>query len=309
MRHRRFVFEENRPFFRPPKYTGVTLSLLSIFVLVSMLAVWEKMYQLPDLKTIRVLAWESCQTPLEEAKRAFQKENPCFFDITYFQTSEFEIKARFDSTTVPEVYDLVLCPDIEIGNKYLANQKYHNLGPVAYYNSLLPEVRMTESASTLALSAWKSSSQKNQSDQLSFVRYLKAPTRGQIHFAIEGWTGVRDDHWSPAPTLRIYADEDCEDWVSPIAAHLDEFNGISVERSYLNHANLVSTLHILSKANQKDYLPDLVCFSESQTTPPWLDPYFSNTTIFNGSKKVYLRKTSPLLKTMQKVMKSVSEKK
>lgn len=309
MRHRRFEFEENRPFFRPPKYTGVTLSLLSIFVLVSMLAVWEKMYQVPDLKTIRILAWEFSQKPLEEAKRSFQKENPCFFDITYFRTSEFEIHARPASTTVPEVYDLVLCPDLEVCNKYLANQKYHNLGPVAFYNPSSSGVRMSESESTLAFSAWKPSSQKNQLDELSFVRYLKAPTRGQIHFAIEGWTGVSDDHWSPAPTLSIYADEGCADWVSPIASHLDEFTGVSVKLSYLNHSNLISSLHILSKANQKDYLPDLVCFSEPQTAPLWLDQYFSNTTIFNGSKKVYIRKTSPLLKTMQKVMKSVSEKK
>jgi hypothetical protein len=309
MRHRRFVFEENRPFFRPPKYTGVTLSLLSIFVLVSMLAVWEKMYQLPDLKTIRVLAWESCQTPLEEAQRAFQKDNPCFFDITYFHTSEFETKAGSISKPVPEVYHLILCPDLEICNKYLINQKYLNLGPTAYYDSSLPGVKISEPNESVAFNAWRSPSPKNESDVLSFVRYIKAPTRGQVHFAIEGWTGVSDDHWSPAPTLKMYADEDCKGWVSPILSHFGQVTGINVESSYLSHANLVSSLHILSKANQKNYLPDLVCFSELQTAPPWLDEYFPNTTILNGPKKVYLRKGSPLLKTMQKVMNSVSEKK
>ena len=309
MRYRRFEFEENRPFFRPPKYTGVTLSLLSIFVLVSMLAVWEKMYHVPDLKTIRILAWESSQKPIEKAKSSFQQENPCFFDITYFHTSEFEIKTRTASTTVPEAYDLVLCPDIDICNKYLTNQKFHNLGPIAFYNSSLSGVRMSESESTLSFSAWKPTSQKNQSESLSFVRYLKAPTKGQIHFAIEGWTGVRDDHWSVSPILKIYADESCIVWVSKIAAHFDQVTGISVESSYLTYANLVSSLHILSKANQKDYMPDLVCFSETQTAPAWLNQHFSNTTILNGSKKVYFRKASPLLKTLQKVMNSVSEKK
>ena len=116
MRYTRFEFEKKPPVFRPPKYTGITLSLLSIFVLVSMLAVWEKMARIPELPVLNILAWDKSQGPLDAAKSAYQKEKSCIINIDYLTQAKFlapqlltqEKDRRWDLFLVPQVADFKL---------------------------------------------------------------------------------------------------------------------------------------------------------------------------------------------------------
>ena len=61
--------------FRTPKYTGITLSLLSMFVLTSMMVVWDKVYYKEEpLRFLNILCEVSLQQPLVEAAENFKAE-------------------------------------------------------------------------------------------------------------------------------------------------------------------------------------------------------------------------------------------
>ena len=57
-----------------PKYTGVTLSLLSMFVLVCMFAVWEKMPKQDTPDPLLVSVPEIAFQPVHAAQKAFEQE-------------------------------------------------------------------------------------------------------------------------------------------------------------------------------------------------------------------------------------------
>jgi hypothetical protein len=61
--------------FRTPKYTGITLSLLSMFVLTSMMVVWDKVYHKEEpLRFLNILCEVSLKQPLIEAAEKFKAE-------------------------------------------------------------------------------------------------------------------------------------------------------------------------------------------------------------------------------------------
>ena len=63
--------------FRAPKYGGVTLSLLSMFVLASMIVVWNKIGEQGQEQfnqSIRVLCDESVSAPVKECAEQFERE-------------------------------------------------------------------------------------------------------------------------------------------------------------------------------------------------------------------------------------------
>ena len=138
MRHQGFDFEKNTPFFRPPKYTGITLSLLSIFVLVCMLAVWEKMAKSPDLPVIRVLVWEKCKEPFEKIRQAYQKEGACIVQATYRSHSEImdHLSKGLQKKAVP--WNLALCLKSEKINLLFSQNNWQSRGSVAYFSAPQP---------------------------------------------------------------------------------------------------------------------------------------------------------------------------
>ena len=203
MRLNSLDFEKKPPYFRPPKYTGITLSLLSIFVLVSMLAVWEKMANVPDLPEINLLAWEKSKQPIEKIRVAFQKEASCIINTTYLSLSELSLLPDLNSKADKPQLDILLLPKIDRLKSYFENKQYDNRGIVAYFKE-----NIHESAQNLTMDrpsplySLINRSKQSHSKILSFLRFLKAPTQGQVEFAVNGWTGVDEDHWDIGPNLK-----------------------------------------------------------------------------------------------------------
>ena len=107
---------EYKPLFKTPKYTGVTLSLLSIFVLASMLVVWEKMPQVEPSngsKDLSVWAEDSLQTSLKLAQAAYTKETDQSLLIQFFpapkNSSDFERLLQSDA-------DLIIFSEVNISS-------------------------------------------------------------------------------------------------------------------------------------------------------------------------------------------------
>lgn len=307
MRYRRFDFEKKTPFFRPPKYTGITLSLLSVFVLVSMLAVWEKMANVPKLPVINVLAWENTRLPLENAGSIYQNETSCLVHITYLPFSDLSSLPSLNNKTNQHPWDLILLPETDAIRPFLLENKYEQRGIVAYYKGKDdPRGEIFKPKQPIPLLSLVERAKQEDKEVHSFLRFLKAPTKGQVEFAINGWTGVNEDHWEVSPQLKIYAIQSSKPWINHLAEQFAQNEGLELSVSYLDMRSLQTSLKILTKANNKDYLPDLIGFPANDSKPAWLDPYFSevhySTDINSGAFSFYIRKQSPLLKTVQKFL-------
>lgn len=312
MRYHRFDFEKNSPIFRPPKYTGITLSLLSVFVLVSMLAVWEKMANVPDLPVLNVLAWDKAQEPLERVRVAYQKEASCLVHISYLSHSALSSQLAGDTSKSSQTWDILLVPktnDLEI---LLTKNRYQYRGLIAHLKDHSGHIKETEEAQYKEpLSGWVNQPKEIQVQALSFLRFLRAPTKGQVEFAINGWIGVSGDHWARSPQLNLYAIKETKDRLESYAQRFANEQGIDLQLSFLEEQRLLASLQILTKANHKDYLPDLLVLPVSASEQSWLLPFYSefkNKSEISSEKYLfYLRKKSPLLKTIQKFLQNLSE--
>lgn len=311
MRYRRFEFEKKPPVFRPPKYTGITLSLLSIFVLVSMLAVWEKMARIPELPVLNILAWDKSKGPLDAAKSAYQKEKSCIINIHYLTQAKF-LAPQLLTQEKDRRWDLFLVPQVADFKLFYPGKNYLFRSHVAYFKDQVEgRTENTTNQISVPLSGWTNQTSDNLAEALSFLRFLKAPTKGQVEFAMDGWTGVNEDHWDISPEFKIYAVEEAKDIFSKKVQEFAKEEGINPKVSLLQRDNLFASLELLTKANNKNYLPDLVCLPAAPKPPAWLFPYYvdySDTAeILDGEFVLFIRKKSPLLKTVQKFSRTLSE--
>ncbi len=313
MRYNRYQFEKKPPLFRPPKYTGITLSLLSVFVLVSMLAVWEKMANVPDIPEIHILAWDQSKIPLENVRTSYQKEAACIVNVTYQPLSELSSLPNLSGLSSKVQWDIILLPKLDDQSGLYSSNKFENRGVVAYFKQKNKSAadNTNEADKPIALISLINNEILPDKEVHSFLRFLKAPTKGQVEFAINGWTGVNEDHWNMSPTLKIYAIESSKLLLNTPVHNFAEDEGIPLSISFLEENSLQKSLKILTKANNKDYLPDLVFFPANYSIPSWVNPYFSpfenEAGIADWSFSVYLRQKSPLLKTAQKLLRQLSE--
>jgi hypothetical protein len=250
MRHRTFDTGKNSPFFRPPKYTGITLSLLSIFVLVSMLAVWEKMVQTPNLPNLRILAWDSAKLPLERIRKVYQQEAQCIVTIQYQNQSEILESIISKNISTDSTWDVLILP---------ASQDFDEL------------------------------------------------------LDLDGWTGVDQDHWDLSPRLKIYAIRESKPWLNHVAEDFAQREGLALDISFLEKDHLEASVRLLSQANHKDYLPDLVSLPAEDNPPEWVGDFYLKfeQAPIDGLPMccIYIRKKSPLFKTSQRFLHYLSKTK
>ncbi|MBT7405215.1 MAG: hypothetical protein HN754_03805 [Opitutae bacterium] len=196
-------------------------------------------------------------------------------------------------------------------NLLFTQNNWQNRGSVAYFSAPQPLPNEAKN-SPQPLISWTPEPVKENAATLSLLRFLNAPTKGQVEFALEGWTGISADHWIHSPQLKIYAITGTQDLLNPAIENFKTYEGVQVEVSFHKKESMDTSMHILSKANNKDYLPDIVYY-KGGTNPhsDWVGLYYSvykyehKKVISNFSP--YLRKESPLLKTAQKFLGFVEE--
>lgn len=91
--------------FRAPKYTGVTLSLLSMFVLASMMVVWNQMEkETLTNNSLKVYCDESFHLPLKEAAEQFKNELQIQTVINFYTDHNFHSLKQLQR----EKYDILI---------------------------------------------------------------------------------------------------------------------------------------------------------------------------------------------------------
>ncbi|HAW99229.1 MAG TPA: hypothetical protein DCX67_11895 [Opitutae bacterium] len=88
--------------FRAPKYGGVTLSLLSMFVLGSMLVVWNRLPKEKPAPALRVLCDEALRVPVEKAIIQFEGEMNRGISLDF-------IGPQRPAPHEGKIYDLYIC--------------------------------------------------------------------------------------------------------------------------------------------------------------------------------------------------------
>ena len=172
MKHGRFDFEKNKPIFQTPKYTGVTLSLLSLFVLVCMFAVWEKMPKQDSPDPLLVWVPEIAFQPVDAAQRAFEQELGVKL-LVQTGASFLENQKLYDAHN-PDLW-VYESDSVSSGDIHVFNQQ----------NSLVL-AHKNIAGKNLTLAAGINLSSGNSVLAFQFARYLAAPSRGQFNFAEYG---------------------------------------------------------------------------------------------------------------------------
>ena len=88
--------------FKTPKYTGVTLSLLSMFVLASMLVVWDKLSISPSGKNshaLEIICEIEMQPVMRSIIKSFYKECGIGSNVAFLKKEEITSFLRTSSIT------------------------------------------------------------------------------------------------------------------------------------------------------------------------------------------------------------------
>ena len=76
---------EKAKVFKTPKYGGVTLALLSMFVLASMLVVWNKLPPENSSTSLKVLCDDALRFPVEHGASRFEREMKVKVSLDFVQ--------------------------------------------------------------------------------------------------------------------------------------------------------------------------------------------------------------------------------
>ena len=256
---------EYKTLFKTPKYTGVTVSLLSIFVLASMLVVWEKMPQVEPSnrsKDLSVWAEDSLQTSLKLAQAAYKEETDQSLLVQFIpapkNSSDFERLMQSDA-------DIIIFSEANVSSTESLRAKTEESIPLAYH-PVQPSSKNELGKSPVTAFISKGTMQPTKS--IRFARFLAAPSRGQYYFAQGNWIGVNGDIWSFTPEIKILCSPRLQSLVS---AKLHLFNmreGAVGEAEFKDSPEIESVLQVLGQSEGKQYLPDLVICEKSVNLDP-----------------------------------------
>ena len=119
--------------FRTPKYTGVTLSLLSIFVLASMIAVWDMMPTSSESPSdpLSVYCEKLIEKPIRATAAQFSKEFNIPIEIKVAPLKENTLIAQPHIKQNNKNFDLLISSQFISGNPDLNNEIFQESIPVA----------------------------------------------------------------------------------------------------------------------------------------------------------------------------------
>lgn len=251
---------EHKPLFKTPKYTGVTLSLLSIFVLASMLVVWEKMPKIDPRdgsKVLKVWAEDSVKNSLKLAQAAYTEETGQPLLIQFFATPKNSSDLE---RLVHSGADLVIFTDTNDSSLKSLWAMTEESIPLAYHPVLAGTKNDLDKS---PVSAFILKETVEPSKCIRFARFLAAPNRGQYYFAQGNWIGVNGDYWAFNPEFKVLCSQRLQSLISNKLPLFNLREGAVGEAEFKNSQEIESVLQVLSQSEGKQYLPDLVICEKS----------------------------------------------
>ena len=239
--------------FKTPKYTGVSLSLLSMFVLAAMFVVWQKFPKSQELESeteIFVICDKKLQTPAQKILTSFMKECSYRISIEFLETEQIKTLFHGPNATLP---DMLICNEFDLKSSEKAVSIYTDNIPFAFESARTADL---ESPALFVCSINEKT--KNTRTAYSLGRYFSAPSRGQFFLAEAGFTGVDGDRWMLKPSVSILVEQAYEKDIRSMAKYFSEREGVKVDIASKTPADANATINLIGKSNAKEYLPDLL---------------------------------------------------
>ena len=239
--------------FKTPKYTGVSLSLLSMFVLAAMFVVWQKFPKSQELESeteIFVICDKRLQTPAQKTLTSFMKECSYRISIEFLETEQIKTLFHGPNATLP---DMLICNEFDLKSSEKAVSIYTDHIPFAFESARTADL---ESPALFVCSINEKT--KNTHTAYSLGRYFSAPSRGQFFLAEAGFIGVDGDRWMLKPSVSILVEQAYEKDIRSMAKYFSEREGVKVDIASKTPADANATINLIGKSNAKEYLPDLL---------------------------------------------------
>tara|TARA_B110000008_G_scaffold176198_1_gene175742 strand:- start:4366 stop:5241 length:876 start_codon:yes stop_codon:yes gene_type:complete len=249
--------------FRTPKYTGITLSLLSMFVLTAMFAVWNKVSDPSETHhSILVLAEKSLRAPLTEVSEQFKNELNVRIEYTFCNPNLIQNLEDNQS------FDLIISSDNEIQNKDSDRSNFSNKIPIAEKKSTVSSVYCKLNDNS-----------KSDPHALLFTRYLASQDKGQIYFKKYNLELKESDPWDLNPSITIYCEKEYQPYVLSSIDDFKKRNAVEVNLLFPDQEKLIANLIAISQSNSQNLLPDLLLVSQrtaKKVSPNYIPVYCKN---------------------------------
>lgn len=249
--------------FRPPKYTGISLSLLSMFVLTAMIVVWDKVSNPSETQhSILVLAEQSLKVPLNKIAEQFQNEIKVKVEYIFCESDLLE------NLEYNQSFDLI----ISLNRKDL-NKNSEML-------DFFTQIQIAEKKSPLLTVDCKINNRLNSNSYgLLFSRYLAAEDKGQTYFKKHNLELKESDPWDLNPSITIYCEKQYQSFILPHINNLEKQSEIEVNILFPDQKKLIPTLIAISQSKSQNLLPDILMVSPntaSKISPNYIPVYCKN---------------------------------
>lgn len=291
--------------FKTPKYTGVTLALLSMFVLTSMMVVWDRISEKPESKNSESLEI-FCETQLEPIFRpAFQ---------SFYQNTGIGIKVSFLSRE--EIQASLSKKDKRRAIIFLGENDY-NSGEgfqgnfeekiIIGYQSAKKDKFHEKNPNGKSVYCLVDRVLNQPSDAFALIRFILSPDHGHALLTKEGFVPQPGDKWERIPFLLVYASENQRAWLSHCLKTFSIREGIQVELNIRSEQGIDKAVSLIAKSRAKQYLPDIVIGC------PQIQNYsdlFSPPQFINDQKMMapcYISKTSRYWHSAQRLLNALEK--
>lgn len=240
--------------FKTPRYTGVSLSLLSLFVLASMLVVWEKVSQVNSVSSIDpIVVWaeDSLKPTLQMIKNGYENEIHEEVDLRFFSNND-QTSLNF---LLEKPIDLIIGSEFNFSEPNLVERSVGEKIPVAF-KPVSPGLSQSKTQRLVKASVWKKSSQPEKA--IRFARFLASPSRGQFYLAQKNWVGVDGDIWAASPKIKVLCDLKIQSLIRTRLLSFHQREGIYEETEFKDTEQIEHTINIVTMSKAKEYLPDLI---------------------------------------------------
>ena len=289
--------------FKTPKYTGVTLSLLSMFVLASMLVVWNKLSESPEVKNqqiLQVICEKKLQPIFRNAIQSFYKETGIGCTtafLTIEEISDFLLNKKDAQSSImlivtgsePSIVNLQSEKFIE--RFVLGNCTNIENSPVNK-NPTLPAICLIGKDITKSWNA------------LAIIRFLTAPNRDHIFPDKDSFIPFVGDPWQPTQTINLYANPEIKEKLSHATDAFSNREGIKIESNFKKLSNTNETISIIAKSNATQYLPDIIIGHQYFEDPGGL---YSKQYLSTKELPYYISKTSKSSNSVKRLLQTIQK--
>ena len=239
---------------KTPKYTGVTLSLLSMFVLAAMFVVWQRFPQNQEdkfEKDFTILCDQILKQPVEKILKAFEKEYLSKISVSYLDASLIN---SISHSSNDDTSDMLICNESIL--KVSEKKDPSNKANIPFAFEKPSNARNLDSSGQPFICVIK---HKGNNSKIAFAlaRYLSAPSRGQFYLAEAGFQGVDGDQWAIKPTISLMVAARHVQEIDAQAKIFSEREGVNFDISSKNLQDTNSTINLISQSNAREYLADL----------------------------------------------------